>query len=268
VKDRIGIDLGRKIRLEEGIEWAARNGVYYLDCEVDVAPNALLSFDEARAAPIRKALAGHGINLGLHTLSAVNIAEYSPFVSDAVDAYLTAYIDAAKRLDAQWVVVHAGYHFSADYDMRREAALERLKRTVDYAERRKCKLLLENTNKEPADAEVRYFCFNLEECRWFFDRITSPWLGWSFTVNHAHMVPEGIDGTIDGLGLARCGEVRLADNRGDKEEHLFPGKGTIDFRAMFRRIEAAGFRGHYMTAFGSLEDMLRGREILAALAGG
>jgi sugar phosphate isomerase/epimerase len=68
------------------------------------------------------------------------------------------------------------------------------------------------------------------------------------------------------MGLARAGEIRLADNRGEVEEHLYPGKGTIDFRRLFQRIEGAGFRGHYMCAFGSLDDMLRGRDDLAALA--
>jgi hypothetical protein len=31
---------------------------------------------------------------------------------------------------------------------------------------------------------------------------------------------------------------------------------------MFRRIEGAGYRGHYMMAFGTLDDMLAGREAL------
>ncbi|MGH6816066.1 MAG: TIM barrel protein, partial [Hyphomicrobiaceae bacterium] len=112
LKDRIGIDLGRKIKLEDGIEWAGDRGVRYVDCELDTAPNALPSFDDARAAEVREACAKHGVRLGLHTLSAVNIAEFSPFVGEAVDAYLKAYIDAAKRLGAGWIVVHAGYHFT------------------------------------------------------------------------------------------------------------------------------------------------------------
>ena len=58
----------------------------------------------------------------------------------------------------------------------------------------------------------------------------------------------------------------LADNRGDREEHLMPGKGTIDFSRMFARIEGAGYRGHYMCAFGSLDDMVAGRDYLARAA--
>jgi sugar phosphate isomerase/epimerase len=86
-------------------------------------------------------------------------------------------------------------------------------------------------------------------------------------VNHAILVPAGIDGFIDEMGLGRCEEVRLADNHGKYEEHLQPGEGMIDFRHLFRRIESdAAFKGHYMCAFGSLETMLTGRDYLAAEA--
>jgi sugar phosphate isomerase/epimerase len=48
--------------------------------------------------------------------------------------------------------------------------------------------------------------------------------------------------------------------------HLKPGAGDLDFADMFRRVEAAGFRGHYMNAFGSLDDMLAGRAGLVRIA--
>jgi hypothetical protein len=35
---------------------------------------------------------------------------------------------------------------------------------------------------------------------------------------------------------------------------------------MFAAIEKSGYRGHYMQAYGSLDDMLTGRATLAALA--
>ncbi len=45
---------------------------------------------------------------------------------------------------------------------------------------------------------------------------------------------------------------------------MFPGEGIIDFPDTFRRIKATGFAGHYMSAYGSLDDKLRGREYLVA----
>jgi sugar phosphate isomerase/epimerase len=142
-----------------------------------------------------------------------------------------------------------------------------LKRMAGYAEEKGAKLLLENLNWEPDRAEVHYLAHTVEECLFYFDRLESPALGWSFTINHATLVPEGIAGFLDALPTDRLEEVRVADNNGEYEVHLYPGDGIIDFADMFRRVEATGFQGHYMNAFGTLDDMLRGRDDLVALAG-
>ena len=67
--------------------------------------------------------------------------------------------------------------------------------------------------------------------------------------------------------MSRVEEVRVADCfRNGQEVHLKPGAGDIDFADMFRRIEGKGFNGYYANAFGSLEDMLAGRDELVRLA--
>lgn len=263
--NRIGIDVSRDLPAEKAIRWAAENDVRFLDVQTDLAPNALASMPE-RAAGIRALCEETSVQLGLHTLSGVNIAEVSPHVSDAADAYLADYIDLAEQTGAGWVIVHAGYHFTSDYERRRQAGLDRLQRAVERAEKKGVTLLLENTNREPDDAEVQYLCSSLEECLWYFDKLDSPNLLMSFTANHAHLYPEDVAGFVDKLDLTRCKEVRLADCRGEVEEHLQPGDGTMDFADMFRRIEAAGFTGHYMNQFGTLDDMLEGRRYLVEQA--
>ncbi|HTP95051.1 MAG TPA: TIM barrel protein [Burkholderiales bacterium] len=267
LKQRIGIDLGRRIRLEQGIEWAAANAVRYIDVQLDTEANAFDRFDAKRAGEVRAACERHGIHLGLHTLSAVNVAEYSPFVRDAVDRYLQGYVDASVLLGAEWIVVHAGYHFGRDREARMRAGLERLQRAAAYAEKAGATLLLENLNKEPDDAEIHYLAHTVEEWRFYAERIDSPGLRLSFTLNHAHLVPEGIDGFIDALDIARCDEVRLADCfRLGKEVHLKPGDGDIDFGRAFSLLEGRGFCGHYTNAFGSLDDMLQARDTLVRAA--
>ena len=262
--DRIGIDIGIKHSVEDGLRWAATHGLRYVDFRLDTGPEAFAAFTAERCAALRTQAEAAGITIGLHTLSAVNIAEYAPYLAEAADQYLRAYIDIAKALNAGWVDVHAGYHFTSDVAQRTAAGLERLQRAVDYAEAQGVLLLLENLNWEPEHAEVHYLAHNLAECQYYFDAIDSPHLRWAFTVNHAALVPEGIDGFLDQMGLARCEEVRLADSHGRYEEHLFPGAGQIDFRQLFHRIEQdPQFHGHYMCAFGSLEMMLEGRAYLA-----
>jgi sugar phosphate isomerase/epimerase len=177
-----------------------------------------------------------------------------------VDAYLRVNIDVAYQLGCAWLVVHAGFHFSANVEARQASALARLRRSVAYAEQVGPRLLLENLNAEPADAEVHYLGHTVEECRYYFDAIASAHFGWAFTVNHAHLVPEGIAGFLDAFGVTRIGEVRLADSLGDKEVHLNPGAGNIDFAALFQRLESSDYLYHYMMAFGSLEDRLVGRD--------
>ena len=266
LKKRIGVDVGRRAKLEDGLAWAAANEVFYIDIQLDSGANAIETFDEARCESVKEMCQNHNIHLGLHTLSGVNMAEYSNFFRQAADQYLQAYIDMATRLDAEWIVVHAGFHFTADYEQRKQASLERLQRASSYAEDNGVHLLLENMNREPKDAEVNYLGYTLEECLFYFENLRSTNLHWTFTINHATLVPEGIDGFIDAFGIERMREVRVADNLGDKEHHMYPGDGSIDFRSVFTRIESMGYTGHYTNGFGTLDDMLSGRDYLVAEA--
>ena len=259
LRDRIGFDSGGT-KLEDSLDTAIAHGFHYLDFSAESGPNRLDSWSQARANAVREICGRSDIHLSLHTSSGVNVAELAPFIGDAVDRYLRAYIDLAGLLACEGVVVHGGYHFSSQLEAHKTASVERVKRAVEYAEGKGVVLFLENLNFEPDDAEVHYLAHNVEECRLYFDAIPSAHLGWAFTVNHANLVPEGINGFLDAFGVDRIGEVRLADNLGDKEVHLKPGQGNIDFEAVFRRLESAGYRKFYTMAFGSLEDKLEARE--------
>ena len=267
LKQRIGIDIGRRISVEDGLEWAAKNDVQFIDVQTDIYPNALESFDAGRIASVRALKEKYDINLGLHTLSGVNVAEFSPFCRDAVDAYLKAYIDLAPKVGADWIVVHGGYHFTACRAMRMQTAIDRLKRMAGYAEEKGVLLLLENLNWEPILAEVNYMPVTPAETMHFLTEINSPALRWSFTANHAHFLPGvGISNFIDSVDFSYCHEVRLADNNGSYEIHQRPGEGTIDFGAMFKKIEGLGYKGHYTNGFTTIDDMLAGRDYMVARA--
>jgi sugar phosphate isomerase/epimerase len=265
--ERIGIDVGRKLVLEDAVEWAAEHRVRFIDIQLDTGDNALTTVSGIRGSRVRALCEKHGVTLGLHTASAVNVAEYAPYVGDAVEAYLKAYVDAAVRLGAKWIVMHAGFHFTSDKTQRMQAGRDRLRRVIAHAENKGALILLENLNKEPDDAEVHYLAHTVEEWRYYFDAIDSPSFKLSFTANHAHLVPEGIPGFVAAIDLGRVEEVRLADCfRNGYEAHLKPGAGDLDFGAMFRRLEGGGFKGHYTNAFGSLDDMLAARSYLVAMA--
>ena len=42
LRQRIGVDVGRRIPGEEAVEWEAQNEVYFFDIQTDIVPNALV----------------------------------------------------------------------------------------------------------------------------------------------------------------------------------------------------------------------------------
>ncbi|MBI4305752.1 MAG: sugar phosphate isomerase/epimerase [Chloroflexi bacterium] len=264
LKDRIGFDAGSR-KLEDALAWAISNGIRHVDFNADIGPNHVHEWSDLRTESVKQTCEARGVEVVLHTLSGVNVAEFSPMVSPAADQYLQVNLRLAQRLGCKRMIVHGGYHFGNNVGERKKSSIERLKRLVPHAERAGVTLLLENLNREPDNAEVHYLAHNVEECRAYFDAIKSERFGWAFTVNHAHLVPEGIDGFLDEFGIARVGEVRLADCRGTHEEHLLPGQGTINFKRVFERLERLFYKGHYSMAFGTDSDKLAAREFFVGL---
>jgi len=63
--DRIGVDIGRRLRIEDAVHWAAARDVRYIDIQLDTAANALTSLDDARTSGIRRSCESQGVHLGL-----------------------------------------------------------------------------------------------------------------------------------------------------------------------------------------------------------
>ena len=259
MSDRFGFDAPKDLPIEESIEWGSQNGFKFIDFNGDNAPNDLASFDVARSAKIRDLLDKTGLQLGVHPVSAINNAEYVPIMSEAVDEYLRANLKLAEDIGAGWIVGHGGYHFG-DTNQRRQAAVDRIRRLVDRAGNVGKMVYFENHNKEPDLAEIHYIPHNVEETRWFLDEIDAPNFKWAFNVAHGHLVPEGWSGFLDAFGTDNIGQVRVNDNTGDYEVHLVPGEGTIDFPALFEKVEGGGYQGWYNLGFGNQANKIRTKE--------
>jgi sugar phosphate isomerase/epimerase len=261
-RSRIGVDVGTDLGLVAAVEWASANDVHHLDVCLDDTELDPAAYSADEVAAVRTTCADHDVDLGLHTNSATNVAETAPHVGDAVDEYLRAYVDVADAVGASRVIVHGGYHFTDDVEERVAAAKARLRRASEYAADRTPTLLLENHNVEPDASEMHYLPVELDRVVEFLDDLSSDGVRWTFNAPHARQFPEGIDGYLDAVGVDLVDQVRLNDNVEHVEEHLYPGEGTLDFRALFRRLEESGYDGHYMLRFGTLDEMLAGREYL------
>ena len=248
--------------LEDGLRWAADNDFHFLDFNADHGPNALSTWTAERVRSVRHYCEEHDLHLGIHTLSGVNVAEFSPYMSEAVDAYIRANVDLGKQLGVHHVITHAGLHQSSEMPQRKAASLEHLKRAGEYSASVGITLVLENLNVEPPEAELHYMGHTIEELTYYWDNIPSEHLKWAFSANHTHLLPGDFDAFIDAFGVSRIGLVLVADNRGQWEEHLLPGQGTMDFARLFKRLEGDGYRGPYMLTFGNRDQKIAGREHL------
>ena len=259
MSDRFGFDTPTNLPIEQSIKWGAENGFKFIDFNADNTPNNIASFDKARVLKVRTLLEETGLQLGVHPVSAINNAEYVSIMSEAVDDYLTANLELIEAIGAGWIIGHGGYHFG-DTEPRRQAAVDRIKRLVDRADKLGKMVYFENHNKEPDLAEVHYIPHNVEETHWFLDEIQAPNFKWSFNVAHGHLVPEGWSGFLDAFGVDNIGQVRVNDNSGEYEIHLVPGEGTIDFPSLFERVETSGYKGWYNLGFGNEADKIRVRD--------
>lgn len=264
MSDRFGFDASKEVPIEESIRWAGAHGFRYIDFQADLPPNDLASFDAARVRTVRDLCATHAVQLGIHPSSAINNTEYTPILSEAVDAYLLANLDLATRLGCGWLIGHGGYHFG-DLPRRQQTAIERMKRLVGQAERAGVTIFFENHNKEPEHAEIHYLPHNVAETQAFFAAIQSPYFKWAFNVAHGHLVPEGWRGFLDAFGVENIGQVRLNDNTGEYEVHLVPGEGTIDFADLFAELRRRGYNGWFSLGFGDEADKVRVRDWFATL---
>ena len=60
--------------------------------------------------------------------------------------------------------------------------------------------------------------------------------------------------SLCGFGPDRVQEILVAYNLRDKEHHMYPVEGSIDFRAVFTPIESMGYTGQYTNGFGNMDD--------------
>lgn len=249
--------------LERVLDDAHRRRFTRVDFNADTPENYPDRFDASRRRAVKARCRDLGITLGIHTLSAINMAEMTPVMHAAIDRYLLSNFDLAVDLGAGYAICHGGYHFGGDRAARLATAVDRMRRAVAWADERGIDIYFENHNKEPDEAEPHYLPRDVAETREFLDVIDHPRFRWACNVGHAHLAPDGFDGFFQAFGVARIGQVRLNDTHGRYEEHLIPGQGIVDFKRVFRMLSGAGYRGPFTLDFGTADDKTRWRDTFA-----
>ncbi len=145
-----------------------------------------------------------------------------------------------------------------------KALCETFARAVEYAERQRVPLVIENMNRLPADSEFQYLGVTVEEFTQLFRRIRSPYLGLALDVAHCHLLPGGVGRFVRSFP-ERIREVQLSDNHGTVDQHLTIGHGTVDFAQVIQLLRGIRFSGPLIIELTDIRKKLRSQSRLLGL---
>ncbi len=137
-------------------------------------------------------------------------------------------MDAAEHLRFRYFVVHLGRH-EDEYDLRRfDAGFTSLEHLRIFGKEQGVDLLLENTTGglNTPDRVLQFIHYTRLEMKVCFD------------VGHAHLTG-GVAASLD-LLRPLVAIVHLHDNRQEKDDHLMPFEGSIDWQGAMGGLHTLG----------------------------
>ena len=142
-------------------------------------------------------------------------------------------IDISEDLPYPRLVLHMGGPRETADPRKRDAAFSSLEHLILHAHHAGVVIFIENTNTEMGDPSY---------LRSFVDETRLTGLRFNFDIGHAHLADGPEDERIE-KSFAPMREliagVHLHDNHGEKDEHLAPYAGTIDWPAAIALLKTA-----------------------------
>jgi len=142
-------------------------------------------------------------------------------------------IDVAEELPYPRIIFHMGGSRENADPRKRDAAFSSLEHLTLHAKHRGITICVENTTSEMGDPAY---------LRSFVDETRLTGLRFNFDIGHAHLADGDAVGRIEkSFAPLRdlVASMHLHDNHGDKDEHLPPYDGSIDWPAAIRILKSA-----------------------------
>jgi sugar phosphate isomerase/epimerase len=137
-------------------------------------------------------------------------------------------IEVAERIPFPFLIQHMGHGRQAADPRKLDAAFTSLESLAMFAKARGVTIALENTPDElgaPSTLQKFIDDTHLHDLKLCFD------------AGHAHMEEE-VEASFEAM-RERIVSTHIHDNHGDKDEHLLPFEGTIDWNALLKAIASA-----------------------------
>jgi len=228
--------------LEEYFPFAHESGFPWMELSCNNPKNFLATFNAKRINTLKKLRDKYSVRYGLHSASFINAAEFEPMMRKAVEKHLLAYVELAHRLEAEYLVLHFGYHFSLFMDEVFKSLIRTYTPVVELAEKYDLPIGIENMNKVHEECEIAYLGVTIEELSRVFNALPSKYFGLTLDVAHASLLPGGPESFIKAFPK-RIISTHISDNDLYLDRHLPVGEGKIDFRRVFKLLIGIGFKG-------------------------
>jgi len=141
-------------------------------------------------------------------------------------------LDVAEDLPFPRLILHMGGSRETADPRKRDAAFSSLEHLVLHAHHRGVTIAVENTTSEMG---------NPAYLRAFVDETRLTGLRFNFDIGHAHLA-DGPEAELIEKGFAPLRELVISahihDNHGEKDEHLPPYNGTIDWEAAVKTLKS------------------------------
>ncbi len=203
---------------------------------------------------LREYAASHQVELSVHApLSDINIASFSDRVREASLSDVLETIRISGELGVKCVTVHPGLvspSSSLDMDLVRGLVREAMLKVSKASEEHGAPVAVENM------PNMRWPIFR--EPDELLRIIEGTELGVCFDAGHAHVAGK----TDAWLGHAgRFMNVHLHDNRGERDEHLVLGEGTVPLQEVLASLKGR-YKGTFVIESADLPQGVRSRDVL------
>jgi len=213
-------------------------------------PHAFLPISEATFQNIQKSLEKCKIkvtNLNANTVAGwyetkTDVEKFEPSLSNENEklrrwriSYTKKAIDLASKLNASSISITSGLLNNLQKNTLKNFQ-NSLKELANYAEKRNIKLAIEYEPGLLIGKADDVFPLTKE-----FSNV-----GLNFDVCHAAVLGEQMSTVIEKFGK-KIFHTHISDCKNQKHFHLIPGKGTIDFEAMYSSLLKTGYSG-FLTA--------------------
>ena len=235
--------------MEEHLDYAAAYNFRLVELSLPAIIPFELMLHDAKIRLLRRFADENLLAYAFNIPFTLNLGDLFPEVRERALEYLMNCIKFASKISVKHINLHFGkFKWFPFEDIMRRRTLDRfaenIKPALDLAGKFNIKITLENLYPVRLHNEYYYLGDNCFDFEYLFSKIESPVLKVCLNTGHANLA-EGAELYAEKLAdKLEC--IHLCDNRGDDDDHLLPGEGSVNWSNFIDVLNRNNFRGSFV----------------------